>query len=105
MSNATKAAVSESRTADKFMVRFDEEGQRSKVEELAKQERRSMNSWILEAIDEKLARAERQELLLDSLEKALHGDTVITTSTHAEETLDRVLEKLKTAMPGSKVLQ
>lgn len=95
------AGKPDSRTADKFVLRF-EEGQRSQVEGLANQQRRSMNSWIIEAIAEKLERAQRQELLLDALEKALKGETVISGT---QETLDRLIAKLHTAVPGSKVLQ
>jgi predicted DNA-binding protein len=101
MSKKVEAGVSDSRTADKFVLRL-EDGQKPQIEALAKQQRRAMNSWIIEAIAEKLERAQRQELLLDALEKAVKGETVISGT---QETLDRLIAKLHTAVPGSKVLQ
>lgn len=58
-----------SRNADKFVVRLPE-GMRSRVTEQSDQAHISMNSWIVQAIEEKLNRALRQELLLDALESA-----------------------------------
>lgn len=95
------AGKPDSRTADKFVLRL-EDGQRTRVEGRAKQQRQSMNSWIIEAIAEKLERAQRQELLLDALEKALSGQTVISVN---QETLEQQLERLRNVMPGLKVLQ
>lgn len=61
-----------SRIADKFVVRLPE-GVRDNVQAEAQQAHMSMNNWIVVAIEEKLARAERQELLLDALEAAVNS--------------------------------
>lgn len=61
-----------SRIADKFVVRLPE-GIRDNVQAEAQQAHMSMNNWIVVAIEEKLARAERQELLLDALEAAVNS--------------------------------
>lgn len=61
-----------SRTADKFVVRMPD-GVRSRVEAAADLDHTSMNTFVVQAIEEKLARAKRQELLLDALEKAANG--------------------------------
>lgn len=57
-----------SRTADKFVVRMPD-GVRSRVEAAADLDHTSMNTFVVQAIEEKLARAKRQELLLDALER------------------------------------
>ncbi|WP_447593610.1 Arc family DNA-binding protein [Aquipseudomonas campi] len=59
-----------SRTADKFVVRMPD-GVRSRVEAAAGLDHTSMNTFVVQAIEEKLARAKRQELLLDALEQAV----------------------------------
>lgn len=61
-----------SRIADKFVVRLPE-GTRAQITNMAGQQHISMNSWIVQAVEEKLARAERQELLLDALEAAVNS--------------------------------
>lgn len=58
-----------SRTADKFVVRMPD-GVRARVDAAAQFDHTSMNTFFVQAIEEKLARAKRQELLLDALEKA-----------------------------------
>lgn len=50
---------------DKFMIRFDNDETRHKVQGAANKEHTSMNSWIQVAIDEKLGRGERIDRLLD----------------------------------------
>lgn len=59
----------DSRTAPKFVVRFDKEDTRSMVDKAAEEQHISMNSFILQAIDEKLARGARIDRLLDVVER------------------------------------
>ncbi|MGQ7956465.1 Arc family DNA-binding protein [Pseudomonas sp. SP16.1] len=61
-----------SRTADKFVVRMPD-GVRARVDAAAQLDHTSMNTFVVQAIEEKLARAKRQELLLDALEQAASG--------------------------------
>ncbi|MCC3679197.1 Arc family DNA-binding protein [Staphylococcus epidermidis] len=61
--------MADSRTADKFVVRLPD-GTRARVEDQAIYQHISMNTFIVQAIEEKLARGVRQELLLDALERA-----------------------------------
>lgn len=61
--------MTSSRTADKFVVRMPD-GVRSRVEAVADLDHISMNTFVVQAIEEKLARSVRQELLLDALELA-----------------------------------
>lgn len=102
MKTGPKNAVAPSRIADKFVTRLPD-GVRERVEVLAKADHRSMNSFIVAAIEEKIARAQRQELLLDALERAASGKVVISST--AVENVERIIDKLHMAMPGSKVLQ
>lgn len=60
----------DSRTADKFVVRLPDD-MRSDVEALAAFEDRSMNSVIVQAIQNHLDSNRRQELMLDALAEAL----------------------------------
>lgn len=50
---------------DKFVVRFDREDMRHDVQSASGQQHISMNSYILQAIDEKLDRGKRLDALLD----------------------------------------
>lgn len=59
-----------SRDADKFVIRLPY-GMRSEVDVAAEDQFTSMNSFILQAIAEKLDRAARQDLLLDALAEAV----------------------------------
>lgn len=60
---------------DKFVVRFDKEGVRESVTIAAEKQHISMNAFILQAIDEKLARGARIDRLLDVVElKLLIGE-------------------------------
>ena len=61
-----------SRTADKFVVRLPD-GVRARVDAAAQLDHTSMNTFVVQAIEEKLARAKRQELLLGALEQAANG--------------------------------
>lgn len=54
-----------SRTAAKFVVRFDEETTRETAADEARKQHISLNSFVLQAIDEKLARGKRLDKLLD----------------------------------------
>jgi hypothetical protein len=56
----------DSRTADKFVIRLPE-GMRAKMDLAAWNLYMSMNSFVITAIAEKLDRDQRQELLLDAL--------------------------------------
>lgn len=56
---------------EKFIVRFDDEGDsgtRQQVTRAADVLHISMNAWVLQAIDEKLARGARIDRLLDFVE-------------------------------------
>lgn len=55
-----------SRTADKFVVRMPD-GMRPEVETRAADEFISMNSFVVQAIAEKLDREKRKDLLLNAL--------------------------------------
>lgn len=61
----------DSRTAPKFVVRFDNDTTRQLVSDRADLEHISMNSFVLQAIDEKLERGARIDRLLDAAEKNL----------------------------------
>lgn len=56
---------------DKFVVRFDQEGVRHSVEVKAAEQHISMNAFILQAIDDKIARGERMDRLLDEAERMM----------------------------------
>lgn len=56
---------------EKFVIRFDDEHTRSTITSIADQQHISMNAWILQAIDEKLARGRRIDRLLDAAEPML----------------------------------
>jgi len=58
-----------SRTADKFVVRLPE-GMRDQVSEKADESFVSMNSWIVQAIDEKLTREHRAKVNAEALLRA-----------------------------------
>lgn len=58
-----------SRTADKFVVRLPD-GVRAEAEAAAEGMHASMNTFFVQAVEEKLARGVRQELLLDALQQA-----------------------------------
>lgn len=50
---------------DKFVVRFDDHDTRVKIHAAAAEDHTSMNTFILQAIDEKLSRGARIDRLLD----------------------------------------
>lgn len=56
---------------DKFVIRFDDHQSRSDIQIAAAHAHISMNSWLLQAVDEKLARGARIDHLLDLAETAL----------------------------------
>lgn len=56
---------------DKFVVRFDNHDTRVNVQVAAAADHTSMNTFILQAIDEKLARGIRIDRLLDAAENSL----------------------------------
>ncbi|MBU0792292.1 MAG: Arc family DNA-binding protein [Gammaproteobacteria bacterium] len=56
----------DSRSADKFVVRMPE-GMREKVDEAAAEQFFSMNTFIIQAIAEKLDRDNRAQRLIDAL--------------------------------------
>lgn len=53
---------------EKYIVRFDKEGVRESITLAAAEQHISMNAFILQAIDEKLARGARIDRLLDVVE-------------------------------------
>jgi len=57
-----------SREQDKFVVRMPD-GMRDQVAKAADASYTSMNTFVVQAIAEKLDRGRRQELLLDALER------------------------------------
>ena len=59
-----------SRDADKFVVRLPD-GMRADIETAAGAMHTSMNTFFVQAVEEKLARGARQELLLDALQQAI----------------------------------
>lgn len=61
-----------SRSADKFVVRLPD-GLRACIDDAASNMHTSMNAFVVQAIEEKLAGGVRRELLLDALEKAANG--------------------------------
>ncbi len=56
----------ETRTADKFIVRMPD-GMRADVTDAASEQFISMNTFIIQAVAEKLDRKKRQDVLLDAL--------------------------------------
>ena len=68
---ATETQKIDCATRDKFVVRFDREDTRKAVELAAREKHLSMNSFLLQAIDEKLARGARIDRLLDAAERDL----------------------------------
>lgn len=75
--------MGDSRTADKFVVRLPD-GVRAQIEAVAAAQHIAMNTFMVQAAEEKLARGARQELLLDALEQAV---TRATTTTPAQSRL------------------
>lgn len=61
--------MSDSRTADKFVVRFPD-GMRDQVAAAANQEFTSMNTFVIQAVAEKLDRDKLQEIALLVLARA-----------------------------------
>ena len=61
--------MSNSRDADKFVIRFPD-GMREKVNEESKKGYWSMNNYVIIAILEKLDREERAKIALDALVEA-----------------------------------
>ena len=55
------------RTQPKFIIRFDEVTARETAAAEAKRQHISLNAFILQAIDEKLARGKRMDRMLDVL--------------------------------------
>lgn len=68
----------DSRTADKFVIRMPD-GMRNKVDLAAWNLYMSMNSFVIQAIAEKLDRDERQKVLLDILTAAAKQAAPSTT--------------------------
>lgn len=68
----------DSRTADKFVIRMPD-GMRNKVDLAAWNLYMSMNSFVIQAIAEKLDRDERQKVLLDILSAAAKQAAPSTT--------------------------
>lgn len=66
--------MSDSRTADKFVVRFPD-GMRDQMHRAANQEFISMNTFVIQAIAEKLDRDKLQEIALLVLARAAQQAT------------------------------
>lgn len=66
-----------SRDADKFVIRYPE-GMRERVAEAAFDGYMSMNSYVIQAVAEKLDRDKRQELLIDVLVAAAKRAEIVT---------------------------
>lgn len=67
----------DSRIADKFVVRMPS-GIRQQVDEHARAVHISMNSFIVQAIKEKLDRENRQQLMLDALALAVRAQQPVS---------------------------
>lgn len=69
----------QSQTADKFVVRLPD-GVRQQISKQAAEHHQSMNKWIVQAVEEKLGRDQRLELLLATLQAAVkvHGAAEVT---------------------------
>lgn len=75
----------DSRIAPKFVVRFDDDQPRVDVEKAAKEQHISMNAFILQAIDEKLARGARIDRLLDLADTGARLQQMLHVTAHAIE--------------------
>lgn len=71
--------MANSRTADKFVVRLPD-GVRAQIEAEAESNHYSMNTFMVQAAEEKLAHGARQKLLLDALEQAVLRATTTTSA-------------------------
>ncbi|MNN26861.1 Arc-like DNA binding domain protein [compost metagenome] len=70
---------------DKFVVRFPKEGVRDQIAIAADDLHLSMNGWILQAIDEKLARGARLDRLLDAAERGVTINNFTTIGQGADQ--------------------
>lgn len=61
----------DSRTAPKFVVRFASQEQRDQVHEAAEEKHIAINSFICQAIDEKLARGKALDLVIEMAHQRL----------------------------------
>lgn len=59
------------RDAPKFMLRFASEDMRQAIEDAAAEHHISMNTFLLQAVDEKLHRGRRIDKVLDIVERDL----------------------------------
>lgn len=78
-----------SRLAPKFVIRFDEEDKRDAIAELAKRNKRSMNSELLVAIDEHLQFEEGTHDSLASRVAALRNPRDIAIITALLDTMEQ----------------
>lgn len=60
-----------SRTATKFVLRFDDDSMHAEAKAAAKADHIALNSFILQAVEEKLRRKVRLDRLLSMLEKSV----------------------------------
>ena len=74
----------DSRTAPKFVVRLASPEQRDKMAVAAKDQHIAVNSFICQAIDEKLARGEVLEFVLDMAAQHLEVLKKVTGSNEAQ---------------------
>ncbi|GFM86128.1 hypothetical protein PSCICO_15270 [Pseudomonas cichorii] len=71
ISNDTiQSKIRNSREADKFVIRYPD-GMREEVHNASVDQYISMNTFVIQAIAEKLDRQKRQDLLLDALAQAV----------------------------------
>lgn len=76
--------TAQSRITDKFVVRLPE-GVHQQISEQAAENYQSMNGWIVQAVKEKLERAQREELLLDALQAAVKAHGAAKATKRVEE--------------------
>lgn len=86
---------------EKFVIRFDDEHTRSTISGIADQQHISMNAWILQAIDEKLARGKRIDRLLDAAEPIFVTSVTIDVS-QDPDAANKLAESIK-AMHSSEL--
>lgn len=79
---------------EKFVIRFDDEYTRSTITSIADRQHISMNAWILQAIDEKLARGKRFDRLLEAAETMLITEVRIEAPTDPD-LANKVAEHIK----------
>lgn len=76
---------------EKFVVRFDDDKTRKAIEKVADEQHISMNAFILQAIDEKLGRGARIEMMIEAAGRTLSSPDLVESLKHGmiRQTLTR----------------